>query len=423
VKDITNTEEYIPLSLIPSILDHATKEAIYSIVNPVRGTILTVMEEVRDAVQDRSFRTMEELSEFIVKVSYYALNRTPDLLPILKEAGVVDAGAQGFCLILDAFNAYLTGKKPKIIDMEVDRRGEVWHTRSFNRFCVNITIDTRSFKIKEKLKKLGDSLIVGHEENLVKVHIHTNNPPLVVDTCKKEGNIVRVQINDTEKEQKLFLGEEKKGLSVIAYTNGDGLKDIMMSMGASLVLSGEQNPSTGDIVSAVERIGRKAIILPNDSNVIPAAMKAKELANIQCEVIETKSVPEGISALLAFKEDGNLEEVMKDMESASVNVLSGEIKWAVRDAKIGGKMIKKGDTLCLKDKKLISMSRDPDNCLIKTIHKLIKGQNLLTIYYGRSLENKFFDPLLKRIKEKFPSLDVQLYYGGMVNAYYIFSLE
>ncbi|MDO9575504.1 MAG: DAK2 domain-containing protein, partial [bacterium] len=166
VKDITDTEEYIPLSLIPSILDHATKEAIYSIVNPVRGTILTVMEEVRDAVQDRSFRTMEELSEFIVRVGYDALNRTPDLLPILKEAGVVDAGAQGFCLILDAFNAYLTGKKPKIIDIEVDKRGEVWHTRSFNRFCVNITIDTHSFKIKEKLKKLGDSLIVGHEENL-----------------------------------------------------------------------------------------------------------------------------------------------------------------------------------------------------------------------------------------------------------------
>ncbi|PIS23492.1 MAG: hypothetical protein COT45_06365 [bacterium (Candidatus Stahlbacteria) CG08_land_8_20_14_0_20_40_26] len=424
VKDITDTEEYIPLSLIPSLLDHATKEAIYSIGNPVRGTILTVMEEVRDAVKSRSFKTMEELAKFMVRIGYSALKKTPDLLPILKEAGVVDAGAQGFCFILDAFNAYLTDKKPKIIDMvEVDKRGEVWHTRSFNRFCVNIAIDTCSSKIKEKLKNLGDSLIVGHEENLVKVHIHTNNPPLIVDTCKKEGNIIRVQINDTEKEQKLFLGEEKEGLSVIAYSNGDGLKDIMMSMGASLVLSGEQNPSTGEIVSAVERIGKKAIILPNHSNVIPAAMKAKELANIQCGVIETKSVPEGISALLAFREDGDLEEVMRDMESASVNVLSGEIKWAVRNAKIGGKIIKKGDTLCLKNKKLISVSPDPDSCLIESIYNLIQGHSLITIYYGKSLEDKNHDSLLNQIKKRFPSLDIQMYYGGMTNAYYLFSLE
>jgi hypothetical protein len=358
-----------------------------------------------------------------VKVGYDALSRTPDLLPILKEAGVVDAGAQGFCLILDAFNAYLTGKKPKRIDMEIDRSANVWHTRSLNRFCVNLTIDTHCSIMKEKLKGLGNSLIVGHEENLVKVHIHTNNPPLVVDKCKKVGHIVRAQINDTQREQKLFLGEEKEGLSVIAYCNGDGVRDIMMSMGASLVLSGGQSPSTGEIVSAVEKVGKNAIVLPNDPNVIPAAMKAKELANVQCEVVKTRSVPEGISALLAFREDGNLKEVVRDMENAGKNVVFGEIKWAVRDAKIGDKIIRKKDALCLKDKNLISVSRDPDSCLIEAIDNLIRGHSLLTIYFGKPLENKIFDSLLARIKDKFPSLDIQVYYGGMTNAYYMFSLE
>lgn len=425
VRDIIEIEgeEYISLSHIPHMLDYATKEAISSIGNPVAGTILTVMEEVRDAVQNRTFETMKELSEFIVKVGYDALDRTPELLPILKQAGVVDAGAQGFCLILDAFNAYLTCKKPKKIDIEIDRSADVWHTRSFNRFCVTVTLDTHSSKIKEKIKHLGDSLIVGHEENLVKVHIHTNNPPLVVDKCKKLGNVIRVQINDMEKEQRLFLGEEKEGLSVIAYANGDGMRDIMMSMGASIVLLGEQNPSTGEIVSAVEKVGKKAIILPNDPNVIPAAMKAKELANLRCEVVKTTSTADAISALLAFREDGNLEEVVKDMENARKNVVSGEIKWAVRDAKIGDETISRGDALCLKHKKLISVSRDPDTCLMGAIYNLIKEHSLVTIYYGKPLEDKIFDPLLDRIKREFPSLDVQLYYGGMTNAYYIFSLE
>lgn len=423
VEDITNREEYISLSLVPSILDHATKEAICAIENPVRGTILTVMEDVCEAVKKRSFKTMEELSEFVVKIGYDALARTPDLLPILREAGVVDAGAQGFCFILDAFNAYLTGRKPKKIDMEVDKSADVWHTKSYNRFCVNITMDADSSEIKEKIRRLGDSLIVGHEENLVKVHIHTNNPPLVLDKCKEMGGIVRVQINDMKKEQKVFLGEEKEGLSVIAYGNGDGIKDIMMSMGASLVLSGERNPSTGEIVSAVEKVGRKAIILPNDPNVIPAAMKARELSNIRCEVVKTKSVLEGISALLAFKENGDLEEVMRDMLSSIGNVVSGEIKWAVRDAKIGDRIIRKGDSLYLKHKKLISVSRDPDTCLLGAIRSLIERHSLLTIYYGKPLEEKIFDSLLARIKDEFPPLDVQMYYGGMPNAYYMFSLE
>lgn len=423
VRDILEKSDYLSFSTVSDIFDHATEEAINAIGDPVEGTILTVMEDVRDAVKDRTFDSIKELSEFIVDVANESLKRTPDLLPILKEAGVVDAGGQGFCLVLEAIDAYLTGKKTKILEAEVDKTADVWHEKSFYRFCINVTMNPPVLDVKEKLKGLGDSLVVGREKELVKVHIHSNNPPLVLERCKNMGNIIRVQINDMDKEQRMFLGEDIDGLSVIAYGEGEGIKDILKSMGVSVVLTDVKSPSIGEIVEAVEKNGKKAIILPNDHNIIPAAKKAKQLSNIECEVIETRSVPEGLAALLSFREDGDLDEVINDMKNAIKNIICSEIKWAVRDVKIGGITIKKGNAICVKNKKLISVSGDPINCLLESISKLIEEHSLITVYYGKVLEEQTFKNLSNQIKKKFPSVEVQLYFGGMANSYYMFSLE
>lgn len=429
----------------------ASDTAYKAVMKPTEGTILTVARESAEYALSicKKEKNIVSFMEKIIKHSNDVLNRTPEMLKVLKDAGVVDAGGKGLIFVLTgAYNA-ITNKEVLNIDEVItkDRQQETV-TKELETsdikfgYCTEFMINTDGEKyesFRNEISEFGDSILVVGGEGLIKVHIHTNNPGLVLEKALKLGELNDIKIdnmryqhehilaNDLYEEDESTERKEKKKYSFVTVSVGDGLNKIFKELNVDYIIEGGQtmNPSTEDILNAIEEVaGENIIILPNNSNIILAAEQAKELSERNVYVLPTKTIPEGISSLIAFDPDLDVEKNLDNMKKAFENVVTGQVTYSVRDSEVNNKQINKDDIIGISDGKVLSNGKDIEKVSFQLVENIVnEDASLISIYYGNGIEEDQANNLANIIQEEFEDLDVEILYGGQPLYYYIFSVE
>ncbi len=434
-------------------------EIAYSAVTkPKEGTILTVIrvmaEEAEAAARGRKKVEFEPFLKRVIDAGEDILQKTPDMLPVLKKAGVVDAGGRGLVTVFDGMYRVLMGLEPALISGEsvkIQPEEKVEVEQDFDilendyehitfQYCTEYFIthlkkevtDAAIDRYREYLMSIGDCVLVIGDTELVKTHVHTNHPDRAINAALKLGELDGVKIeNMVEQHRKLYPDaveddSELKEFAIVSVCAGKGLSDIFKDLGVDTVVEGGQtmNPAVDDILEAINGTKAKNVfVLPNNSNIILAANQAKELCRHNVFVVPTTSVPEGISAALAFNDECDAEENFKEMSAAFENVLSAEVTHAVRSTRINGFSVKEGDIIGICKKKIVAKSNSIRLAAFNTAKKLAAGKDMLTVYYGEGVDEKEGEELVESISNEFPDLEVACYYGGQPHYYYIISAE
>ena len=426
-----------------------------AVMKPTEGTILTVGRELSDfAIKNAAKATdMGSFYESVIKAAEKSLDNTPNLLPVLKEQGVVDAGGKGLVVILQGALKAAKGETiEKIEDAELERKtpkafvdGEVEDDDIEFAYCTEFLIKGDSDKaeeFKQKLIPLGDCLLVVGASGIIKTHIHTNNPGRVLEYASEIGMLQDIKIDNMriQHKEKLFKDEEvqaAKGKNLVVEPTeeyafvtvsiGDGLDEVFESLNADYIVKGGQtmNPSTEDLLKGVESTpGKNVFILPNNKNIQLAAEQVKELTKRNVKVIPTRSIPEGISAMLAFQPDTSFDENEEAMKEAISHVKSGQVTYAVRDTEISGKKIAEGDVIGIAHGDIVSVGSEVTEVTRELIEELVnEDHSLITLYYGEDVDEEDGEKLLKELEEEYEDLDIELVYGGQPLYYYLISLE
>lgn len=426
-----------------------------AVMKPTEGTILTVGRELSDfAVKNAAKATdMGSFYESVIKAAEKSLDNTPNLLPVLKEQGVVDAGGKGLVVILQGALKAAKGETiEKIEDAELERKtpkafvdGEVEDDDIEFAYCTEFLIKGDSDKaeeFKQKLIPLGDCLLVVGGSGIIKTHIHTNNPGRVLEYASEIGMLQDIKIDNMriQHKEKLFKDEEVEAAkgknrvvepteeyAFVTVSIGDGLDEVFESLNADYIVKGGQtmNPSTEDLLKGVESTpGKNVFILPNNKNIQLAAEQVKELTKRNVKVIPTRSIPEGISAMLAFQPDTSFDENEEAMKEAISHVKSGQVTYAVRDTEISGKKIGEGDVIGIAHGDIVSVGNEVTEVTRELIEELVnEDHSLITLYYGEDVDEEDGEKLLKELEEEYEDLDIELVYGGQPLYYYLVSLE
>lgn len=426
-----------------------------AVMKPTEGTILTVGRELSDfAVKNAAKATdMGSFYESVIKAAEKSLDNTPNLLPVLKEQGVVDAGGKGLVVILQGALKAAKGETiEKIEDAELQRKspkafvdGEVEDDDIEFAYCTEFLIKGDSDKaeeFKQKLIPLGDCLLVVGASGIIKTHIHTNNPGRVLEYASEIGMLQDIKIDNMriQHKEKLFKDEEVEAAkgknrvvepteeyAFVTVSIGDGLDEVFESLNADYIVKGGQtmNPSTEDLLKGVESTpGKNVFILPNNKNIQLAAEQVKELTKRNVKVIPTRSIPEGISAMLAFQPDTSFDENEEAMKEAISHVKSGQVTYAVRDTEISGKKIAEGDVIGIAHGDIVSVGSEVTEVTRELIEELVnEDHSLITLYYGEDVDEEDGEKLLKELEEEYEDLDIELVYGGQPLYYYLVSLE
>ena len=430
-------------------LQQASDVAYKAISDPVEGTILTVVREVSVASQvqvDNGDSDVITVLEAAVNAANESVSNTPTLLPVLREAGVVDAGGQGLYTILEGALRYLRGeaehmqfRKPQIIissiplttrlSQMVAADGEVYG------YCTEFLLKGEELgpdKIRTRLQKKGKSLMVVGDETTVRVHVHTMDPGNVVRYATSLGTMHQVSIRNMDEQHQDFLEMQKErapevDIATIAVISGDGMADVFTSLGATGIVRGGQtmNPSTKDLLQAVEAMASdKVIILPNNKNVVLAAEQVQTLTEKKIEVVPTQTIPQGVVALLAFDYEADFETNAQLMRNAKSTVKTIEITRAVRSAQLDGLHIKKKQAIGLLDGELLVTGNNTIDILSKMLSKLdLTKTEIITIYYGAETELAEAEQVSASIREQHPQLQVEVVQGGQPYYNYIVSIE
>ncbi|MDY2700469.1 MAG: DAK2 domain-containing protein [Lachnospiraceae bacterium] len=448
---------------IPAFADafeKAVETAYKAVMKPKEGTILTVAKGAAVRARELAEEGCDDLSVFFDEVIKYAdevLEQTPEMLPVLKQAGVVDSGGQGLMQVLKgAYDAFL-GKE---IDLTI---GEVTHAAPVKTgvetqtdveikygYCTEfIILLTRNFNIKnemdfkEYLESIGDSIVVVADDDVVKVHVHTNDPGLAIQKALKYGALSNMKIDNMrlEHQEKLFKSgqmpakevekEEEmphKEVGFIAVSVGEGINEIFKGLGVDYIIEGGQtmNPSTEDMLNAIEKVNADTIfILPNNKNIILAANQAKMMVeDKKIIVIPTKTVPQGITSIINYVPDMSPEDNEATMTSEICNVKTGQVTYAVRDTMIDDKEIKQGDYMGIGDAGILSVGGDVTDVTFDMVCEMMEEDlELISVYFGQDVTEEAAESLRVRIEEKYPSCDIELQYGGQPIYYYIVSAE
>lgn len=426
-----------------------------AVMKPTEGTVLTVGRELSDfAVKNAAKATdMGSFYESVIKAAEKSLDNTPNLLPVLKEQGVVDAGGKGLVVILQGALKAAKGETiEKIEDAELERKtpkafvdGEVEDDDIEFAYCTEFLIKGDSDKaeeFKQKLIPLGDCLLVVGASGIIKTHIHTNNPGRVLEYASEIGMLQDIKIDNMriQHKEKLFKDEEVEAAkgknrvvepteeyAFVTVSIGDGLDEVFESLNADYIVKGGQtmNPSTEDLLKGVESTpGKNVFILPNNKNIQLAAEQVKELTKRNVKVIPTRSIPEGISAMLAFQPDTSFDENEEAMKEAISHVKSGQVTYAVRDTEISGKKIAEGDVIGIAHGDIVSVGSEVTEVTRELIEELVnEDHSLITLYYGEDVDEEDGEKLLKELEEEYEDLDIELVYGGQPLYYYLISLE
>jgi len=420
--------------------------AYKAVMKPVEGTILTVIREIAGACEKEAKEDNDILSSLLagIQEGHRTLERTPAMLPILKEAGVVDAGGRGLMYFLEGFVDGLAREKDIILDVYKERMSALG-SRIANKapielaynYCTEVLIKGRNLDagdIKDHLSPLGDSMLVVGEDDLIKVHIHSNHPGKVLETCLQFGSLSDIKINNMLEEvhEQRHNWEGEKALKtskigLVAVGVGDGIIKILKNLGVDEVVEGGQtmNPSTEDLVNACNEVDAdKIIILPNNGNVIMTAEQVKHLCDKQVEIVPTRSVMQSISALIAYNSAGDLAEVVSAMSQEMQNVRYAEVTYAVRDSAVNGLDIKAGDTIGIINGK-ISLKGTSAEAVVLVLMEKIQADNyeLITLFYGADINENEAMQLKGKIMGKYPDSEVEMHYGGQPHYSYLLSVE
>lgn len=467
-KSVKNCQE-ITVPVLADAFDKAVETAYKAVMKPKEGTILTVARGGAEKARELADAGMEDLADFLDQVIRHAdetLSRTPELLPVLKQAGVVDSGGQGLMQVLKgAYDAYL-GKEtdftisteqheaaPKASgSLEAQANAEI----KFGYCTEFIIMLTRTFNIKmemdfkEYLESIGDSIVVVADDDVVKVHVHTNDPGLAIQKALKYGALSNLKIDNMrlEHQEKLFKMSQNQGnageasgqdaapvenaprkdVGFIAVSVGDGINEILKALGVDYIIEGGQtmNPSTEDMLNAIEKVNADNIfILPNNKNIILAANQTKTLAEDKnIIVIPTKTVPQGITAVINYVPDLSIEENTETMTEEIKNVHTGQVTYAVRDTTIDDKEIKQGDFMGIGDKGILSVGGEMQDVALRMIEEMMSEEmELISIYYGSDISEEDAEALKNEVEKKYGGCDIELQYGGQPIYYYTVSVE
>mgnify|MGYP000877496561 FL=1 len=436
--------------------------AYKAVMKPVEGTILTVSRGAAIGAKKKAESTNDavEVMRAALEGAKTALAKTPDMLPVLKEVGVVDSGGQGLVFIYEGFLSALTGEfiaseefqatpatMSEMINAEHHKSvaGHVATEDIKFGYCTEIMValkqgptyvkDFDYDEFRNYLNNLGDSLLVVNDDEIVKVHVHTEDPGLVMQEGLKYGSLVKVKVDNmrnqheaqVEKEERQAKSVEEKEYAIIAVVAGDGLADIFKAQGVDYIISGGQtmNPSTEDFVKAVEELNaRNIIILPNNKNILMAAQSAAEVIDQPAAVVETKTIPQGLTSLLAFDESKSIEENYERMSASLGDVASGSVTTAVRDTTIDGLEIHENDNLGMVDGKIVVSNPDMMETLEETFaHMLDEDSEIVTIYVGEDGSEELANELAQALAEKYEDVEVEIHQGGQPVYPYLFSVE
>jgi len=422
-------------------LKEASDTAYKAVMKPIEGTILTIIREASEKALE-TWNSDDDFIDFFYSVIVHieaVLEKTPDMLDVLKQAGVVDAGGKGLIIILKGFLEVLSGKEvfePEVDHTPANSENEINHDGIEFGYCTEFIIQGNKLNtdgFKNQIKSYGDSLLVVGDDDLIKVHIHTNNPGKVIEFGLNMGELVDIKIDNMRHQHKNTLIQEEntpkdtKKYGFISVAMGKGLSNIFKDLNIDKVIEGGQtmNPSTEDILKAVNDIDADNIfILPNNSNIILAANQAKELSEKNVVVIPCKSVPQGIASMLEFDPTSDTDENVHKMIDILENVKTVQITYSVRDSKFNDLTINKDDILGICDGDIMTVGNDISSAALETLENVITDEHeILTIYYGEDITEEKASELSSQLEYKYPELDIEIYYGGQPLYYYIFSIE
>ena len=437
--------------------------AYKAVMKPVEGTILTVSRGAAIGAKKKAEETDDavEVMKAALDSAKVALAKTPDMLPVLKEVGVVDSGGQGLVFIYEGFLSALTGE---YIASEEFQATPATMTEMINAehhksvashvatedikygYCTEIMVALKKGptyvkefdydEFRNYLNELGDSLLVVNDDEIVKVHVHTEDPGLVMQEGLKYGSLVKVKVDNMRNQHEAQVEKEErensqpteeKEYAIIAVVAGEGLSDIFKAQGVDYIISGGQtmNPSTEDFIKAVEHVNaRHIIILPNNKNIFMAAQSAAEVIEQPAVVIETRTIPQGLTSLLAFDPSKSIEDNHDRMTAALADVVSGSVTTAVRDTTIDGLEIHENDNLGMVDGKIVVSNPDMLTTLNETFSKMLDmDSEIVTIYIGEDGSEDLANELAQDITEKFEDVEVEIHNGGQPVYPYLFSVE
>ena len=415
------------------------KKAYKAVLHPIEGTILTVVRETAESAEEavRTEKDLARLLDGMVKSAKSSVERTPSLLPKLAEAGVVDAGGLGFLCFLEGILRLLQGRIDNGRSSEDEAlfngggREPGEHRWTF-RYCTEFIVKGSRISedaMKTALRPMGDSVVVVGDTRLARVHIHTGQPEEVLRYASTMGQVSSIKVDDmlVQHTSRMENADGAKATSVIAVVLGDGLKELFYNAGAELVIDGGPtlNPSTADIMSAIEEVeSPHVIVLPNDKNAFPAAVQAGERSPKNVTVLKTASVPEGLSALLAYMDDTSAEENISRMEQAYHGVKSGETASAGRDVMMGEVRISSGDSIGIFGGKVRCSSAREEETVLSLVGDMIDASDeIITLFYGDSIEKEEAEALQATLQFLHEDKAVELYYGGQPYAHYLISIE
>ncbi|KUF36427.1 MULTISPECIES: DAK2 domain-containing protein [Lysinibacillus] len=431
--------------------------AYKAVMKPVEGTILTVAREAaKKGVEVAETETdIIAVMEAFTAEAKASLDRTPELLPVLKEVGVVDSGGQGLLFVYEGFLASLKGEPlpekndatlDDLINAEHHRVQDFMNTEDIEfGYCTEIMVRLEEGKepfdeehFRNELNPLGDSLLVISDEEIAKVHIHSEQPGSVLSIGQKYGSLIKIKVDNMREQHSAIVGEEHKApttakkvekhpYAIVTIAMGEGVAELLRSIGASYVIEGGQtmNPSTEDIVKAVQEIGaEKVLILPNNKNIVMAAEQAVELLEIDAAVVPTKTIPQGMAAILAFNPEAAVDLNKKTMSDAFANVKTGQVTYAVRDTSIDGVEIRKDDFMALAEGKIVLSTPALKDAAEKVITDLVdEDAEIVTVIYGEDTTEQAASALAAFIEENYPDVEVELFDGKQGLYPYIISVE
>ncbi|MFJ8087347.1 DAK2 domain-containing protein [Lysinibacillus sp. NPDC095746] len=431
--------------------------AYKAVMKPVEGTILTVAREAaKKGVEVAETETdIIAVMEAFTAEAQASLQRTPELLPVLKEVGVVDSGGQGLLFVYEGFLASLKGEPlpvkneatlDDLINAEHHRAQDFMNTMDIEfGYCTEIMVRFEEGKepfseeqFRNELNPLGDSLLVISDEEIAKVHIHSEQPGAVLAMGQKYGSLIKIKVDNMREQHSAIVGEDHKAPSsakkaekhpyaIVTIAMGEGVAELLRSIGASYVIEGGQtmNPSTEDIVKSVQEIGaEKVLILPNNKNIVMAAEQAVELLDIEAAVVPTKTIPQGMAAILSFNPEAAVEMNQATMTEAFANVKTGQVTYAVRDTSIDGVEIHKDDFMALAEGKIVLSTPALKDAAEKVITDLVdEDAEIVTVIYGEDTTEENASELVKFIEENYPEVEVELFNGKQGLYPYIISVE
>lgn len=460
-KTVKENQE-IDILLLTQAIEKAVETAYKAVMKPKEGTILTVAKGAAIKARELCDNQTEDLTVFfeeVIKHADYVLSQTPEMLPVLKQAGVVDSGGQGLMQVLKGANDAFLGKEIDLTfedqaqkdtsEIQTNKKKAVEAEIKFGYCTEFIILLERPFNIKVEmnfkayLESIGDSIVVVADDDIVKVHVHTNDPGMAIQKALLYGALSNMKIDNMRLEQQENLEKtikkaeenvpsaeelDKKEIGFIAVSVGSGMEEIFKSLGIDYIISGGQtmNPSTEDLVNAIEKVNAETVfILPNNKNIILAANQAQYLVeDKKVVVIPTKTIAQGITAIINYVPDMSVEENEKLLNEEIHHVKTGEVTYAVRNTTIDDQTINQGDFMGIGDDGILSVGTDMEQVVMQMVEKMMEPEGeLISIYYGDEIDEDKAEHLKDLICEKFSSCDVELQYGGQPIYYYVISVE